>query len=89
MTRAVRSHLQVSLEGFWQRQKRRAATRARQLAQSLVTDLPVYYNRRRSPAQIGIQIRNPLRPGIPPTFEMPRTHHTHCEFKEARHANPS
>lgn len=76
MSVRIAARVQACLRGFWQRQTARAETRRVQLAASLERSLPKHRIARRFPNQLG----------IPPTFETPRTHHTHTELKEARRA---
>jgi hypothetical protein len=74
MSVGLRARIHAALNGFWQRQSKRAEIRRLRLTSSLETSLPKHRIERRIPNQAG----------IPPTFETPRTHHTHTEIKEAR-----
>ena len=74
MSARIAARVQACLRGFWIRQTARAKQRRDRLYRSLSTDLPVYYNK---------LFRN-SKPA--PTFETPRTHHTHTEMRQARHA---
>lgn len=66
MNRPHREKVRHSLEGFADRQRRRAETRRAILERYLSTDLPVGAVRRDAPE---------------PTFETPRTHDTHSRIR--------
>ena len=69
--RQISEAVQAHLRGFTERQRERAAKRREQLATSLSGDLPV-----KRPWFDAVRVVNP-------TFETPRTHHTHVEIREA------
>ena len=75
MSARTAARVRLCLRGFWERQRERAERRSLQLASSLGSDLPVY-------------CRFSVQAGIPPTFETPRTHHTHTDLRRATNAHP-
>ncbi len=78
MNARIAARVQVCLQEFWRRQRARAAKRH---------ERQIYYNKLRLPIWAAKASRRfPNQLAVPPTFETPRTHHTHTEIKEARHA---